>query len=71
MADEANGPFLKYALFCQDTAEEENGDLTLKGVVDLLDVPEPDGSSALKDPVLTTVDSVSYTHLTLPTICSV
>ena len=56
MADEANGPFLKYALFCQDTAEEENGDLTLKGVVDLLAVPEPDGSSALKDPVLTTVD---------------
>ena len=56
MADEATGPFLKYALFCQDTAEEENGDLTLKGIVDLLDVPEPDGSSALENPVLPTVD---------------
>ena len=56
MADEATVPFLKYALFCQDTAEEENGDLTLKGIVDLLDIPEPDGSSEQESPVLTNVD---------------
>ncbi|MBC8280259.1 MAG: hypothetical protein H8E48_05685 [Chloroflexi bacterium] len=56
MADEASGPFLKYALFCQDTAEEENGDLTLKGVVDLFDIPEPDGSAEPENPVLATVD---------------
>lgn len=56
MADEANEPFLKYALFCQDATEEEGGDLTLKGIVDLLDVPEPDGSTEPENPVLTTVD---------------
>ncbi|MBT99352.1 MAG: hypothetical protein CL902_12115 [Dehalococcoidia bacterium] len=56
MAQEASGPFLKYALFCQDTAEEENGDLSLTGIVDLLDIPEPDGSSEPESPVLATVD---------------
>lgn len=56
MAHEANVPFLKYALFCEDTAEEENGDLTLKGIVDLLDLPEPDGSEEPENPVLATVD---------------
>ena len=56
MADQASGPFLKYALFCQDTAEEDNGDLTLKGVVDLFDIPEPDASVESENPVLATVD---------------
>ena len=56
MAQEASGPFLKYALFCQDTAEEENGDLSLTGIVDLLAIPEPDGSSEPESPVLATVD---------------
>lgn len=56
MAYEANAPFLKYALFCQETAEEDNGDLTLKGIVDLYDLPEPDASAESGDPVLTTVD---------------
>tara|TARA_B100001964_G_C13926453_1_gene462509 strand:- start:170 stop:610 length:441 start_codon:yes stop_codon:yes gene_type:complete len=56
LAQEASGPFLKYALFCQDTAEEENGDLSLTGIVDLLDIPEPDGSSEPESPVLATVD---------------
>jgi len=56
LADEASGPFLKYALFCKDTSEEENGDLSLTGIVDLLDIPEPDGSSEPESPVLATVD---------------
>ena len=56
MAGEASSPFLKYALFCRDTAEEDGGDLTLKGIVDLFELPEPEGSADPDNPVLTTVD---------------
>tara|TARA_B110001454_G_C12626494_1_gene395110 strand:- start:66 stop:506 length:441 start_codon:yes stop_codon:yes gene_type:complete len=56
LAGEASSPFLKYALFCRDTAEEDGGDLTLKGIVDLFELPEPDGSADPDNPVLTTVD---------------
>ena len=56
MAGEASSPFLKYALFCRDTAEEDGGDLTLKGIVDLFELPEPDGSADPENPVLATVD---------------
>lgn len=56
MAEEASGPYLKYALFCIDTTEADDGELSLNGVVDLLDIPEPGDMSDLDDPVLTTVD---------------
>ncbi|MDE0721054.1 MAG: hypothetical protein OSB75_10940 [Dehalococcoidia bacterium] len=56
MAGEASSPFLKYALFCRDTAEEDGGDLTLKGIVDLFELPEPNGSADPDNPVLATVD---------------
>ena len=56
MAGEASSPFLKYALFCRDTAEEDGGDLTLKGIVDLFELPEPEGSADPDNPVLATVD---------------
>ena len=56
MAGEASSPFLKYALFCRDTAEEDGGDLTLKGIVDLFELAEPDGSATPDNPVLATVD---------------
>jgi hypothetical protein len=56
LAGEASSPFLKYALFCRDTAEEDGGDLTLKGIVDLFELPEPDGSADPDNPVLATVD---------------
>ena len=55
MAREANEPYLKYALFCKDT-KEENGDLSLNGIIDLYELPEPDGSADPDDPVLATVD---------------
>ena len=55
MAREANEPYLKYALFCKDT-KEENGDLSLNGIIDLYELPEPDGSTDPDDPVLATVD---------------
>jgi hypothetical protein len=56
LADEANAPFLKYAIFCQDTSETDDGELTLNGIVDLFELPEPDESDDNHDPVLATVD---------------
>ena len=56
MAGEANDPYLKYALFCKDTKETEDGDLSLNGILDLYELPEPDGSADPNDPVLATID---------------
>ena len=50
------GPFLKYALFCRDTNETDDGELTLNGIVDLLDLPKPEDSSQSESPILTTID---------------
>ena len=56
MAGEANTPFLKYAVFCKDTTETDDGELSLNGIVDLFELPEPDVSSDTDNPVLATVD---------------
>ena len=56
MAGEANDPYLKYALFCNDTKETEDGELSLNGILDLYELPEPDGSADPNDPVLATID---------------
>ena len=56
LTEESEGPFLKYAIFCRDTAETEGGELTLNGIVDLLDLPEPEKSFESENPVLATVD---------------
>ena len=56
MTQESVGPFLKYALFCRDTNETDDGELTLNGIVDLLDLPKPEDSSQSKSPILTTID---------------
>ena len=56
MAEEPSGPYLKYALFCKDTSEGDDGDLSLYGIVDLYELPVPDGSKDPGDPVLATVD---------------
>ena len=56
MSDEANAPFLKYAIFCKDTSETDGGELSLNGVVDLFELPEPNESFDTNDPVLATVD---------------
>ena len=39
MAYDNPDPILKYALFCRDTEEGPGGELTLKDVVDLIDLP--------------------------------
>ena len=41
MATDQENPYLKYALFCRDSEEGPDGDLVLKGVIDLVDLPEP------------------------------
>ena len=56
MTQESVGPFLKYALFCRDTNETDDGGLTLNGIVDLLDLPKPEDSSQSESPILTTID---------------
>ena len=56
MTPESEGPFLKYALFCRDTDETDDGGLTLSGIVDLLDLPKPEDSSQPESPILTTID---------------
>ena len=56
MTHESQGPFLKYALFCRDTNETDDGGLTLNGIVDLLDLPKPEDSSQPERPILTTID---------------
>ncbi len=39
MADEHSNPSLKYALFCRDTDESPDGELILKEIVDLIELP--------------------------------
>ena len=56
LTEESEGPVLKYALFCRDTTETDNGELTLNGIVDLLDLPKPEESSESENPVIATVD---------------
>ena len=48
-------PYLKYALFCRATAEGADGELTLQGIVDLVDLPAPPPGGA-GGPVLAEVD---------------
>lgn len=41
MVPDDGRPYLKYALFCKDTEESPEGELVLKGVIDLVDLPQP------------------------------
>ena len=56
MADGNPGPYLKYALFCQDTEEGPGDDLVLKGIIDLIELPMPDEGREPDQPVLAEVD---------------
>ena len=49
-------PYLKYALFCQDTEEGPGEDLILKGITDLVDLPIPEVNREADQPVLAEVD---------------
>ena len=57
VAAAAQEPYLKYALFCRSTEQADDGDLSLNGVVDLVELAEPDDSEEPnRDPVLAQVD---------------
>ena len=56
LADANQGPYLKYALFCQDTEEGPGDELVLKGVIDLIEIPTPDEGRKQSQPVLAEVD---------------
>ncbi len=56
MATENNGPQLKYAIFCHDTEDDPNGELVLKGVIDLIDLAPSKENTEGTDPLLAELD---------------
>ena len=58
LTTERGGVYLKYALFCRETEEGEEDDLSFKGVIDLVDIPMPDEPPSGDGPrVLAEVDA--------------
>ena len=49
-------PYLKYALFCRDTESDSDDELTFKGVIDLVELPEPAEPPGPATPFLAQVD---------------
>ena len=49
-------PYLKYALFCQDTETDASDALTFKGVIDLVELPPPAAPPGPDSPVLAQLD---------------
>ena len=49
-------PYLKYALFCQDTETDAAAGLTFKGILDLVELPPPAAPPGADSPVLAQVD---------------
>ena len=49
-------PYLKYALFCQDTETDAADALTFKGVIDLIELPPPAEPPGAESPVLAQLD---------------
>ena len=49
-------PYLKYALFCQDTEEGPGDQLVLKGIIDLMELPATDEAREQGRPVLAELD---------------
>ena len=56
MASENPQPYLKYALFCQDTEEGPGEELILKGITDLIDLPMTEQDRKADQPVLAEMD---------------
>ena len=56
LATDHTEPYLKYALFCQDTEEGPGEELILKGITDLIDLPPPDKNRRADTPVLAELD---------------
>jgi len=56
LANDHSEPNLKYALFCRDTDEGPGGELTLKEIVDLIELPPIADIQETGSPVLTELD---------------
>ena len=56
MATERSGHYLKYALFCKDTDESLDDELSFKGIIDLIDVDIPDDPPTGDAPILLDLD---------------
>ncbi len=56
MTSAQSEPYLKYALFCRDTEEGPGGELILKDVVDLIDLPPPTESADPKPRIVAEID---------------
>ncbi len=56
MAENSWEPYLKYALFCRDTEEGPGDELTLKDIVDLVEIPGPGETRPAGQSVLAEVD---------------
>lgn len=56
MTSAQSEPYLKYALFCRDTEEGPGGELILKDVVDLIDLPPPPESADPKPRIVAEID---------------
>ncbi len=56
MTSAQSEPYLKYALFCRDTEEGPGGELILKDVVDLIDLPPPTDSADPKPRIVAEID---------------
>ena len=41
MTNDRSGVYLKYALFCRDTAEDDGDDLSCTGIIDLVNIELP------------------------------
>jgi hypothetical protein len=50
------GHYLKYAIFCRDTEEGPNDELTFRGIVDLYEVPLPSEAPRGDTPLLGEID---------------
>ncbi len=56
MTSAQSEPYLKYALFCRDTEEGPGGELILKDVVDLIDLPPPTAPADPKPRIVAEID---------------
>ena len=56
MTSAQSEPYLKYALFCRDTEEGPGGELILKDVVDLIDLPPPPKSTEATPRIVAEID---------------
>ena len=56
MTSSQSQPHLKYALFCRDTEEGPAGELILKDVIDLIDLPPPTESAEATPRIVAEID---------------